>query len=108
MEKLNEADVLVNPRNMDLPENANNFPSKIMEYMATGKPIISTRFPGNERFEKHVLFSESTAEDLERKMDIILSYHNEEYKNCYLKNREYAKNFLWKEQVKKFMDLVRE
>lgn len=46
LRNLQQADVLVNPRNMNLPENENNFPSKIMEYLATGKPIISTRFPG--------------------------------------------------------------
>lgn len=50
MEVLKSADVLLNPRCMSLPENQNNFPSKFMEYLGTGRPIISTRFAGWENF----------------------------------------------------------
>ena len=34
--------VLVNPRPPSLPEHRYNFPSKILEYLATGRPVIST------------------------------------------------------------------
>jgi len=39
---LQRAAVLVNPRPSRLLENRYNFPSKLMEYMAAGRPIIST------------------------------------------------------------------
>ncbi len=50
LEVIKGADILINPRNMNLPENRNNFPSKILEYLCSGKPVISTRFIGHEKF----------------------------------------------------------
>ncbi|MFM7290288.1 MAG: glycosyltransferase [Planctomycetia bacterium] len=41
-ELLQQAAVLVNPRPSRLIENRYNFPSKLMEYLAAGRPIIST------------------------------------------------------------------
>lgn len=41
-ELLQRAAVLVNPRPSRLIENRYNFPSKLMEYLAAGRPIIST------------------------------------------------------------------
>ena len=41
-EMLQRAAVLVNPRPSRLLENRYNFPSKLMEYLAAGRPIIST------------------------------------------------------------------
>ena len=34
--------VLINPRPASLPEHRYNFPSKILEYLAVGRPVIST------------------------------------------------------------------
>lgn len=39
---LQQAAVLVNPRPSRLLENRYNFPSKLMEYLAAGRPILST------------------------------------------------------------------
>lgn len=36
------ATVLVNPRPISLPEHQYNFPSKLIQYMATGRPVITT------------------------------------------------------------------
>jgi glycosyltransferase involved in cell wall biosynthesis len=36
------AAVLVNPRLSDQPENRYNFPSKLIDYLATGRPVITT------------------------------------------------------------------
>ena len=58
------ADIVVNPRNMALPENKNNFPSKVMEYLASGNIVISTRFAGWEDFAPYILFVETSVEAL--------------------------------------------
>jgi glycosyltransferase involved in cell wall biosynthesis len=36
----------VNPRPPSIAENAHNFPSKVLEYLSYGKPVVSTWTPG--------------------------------------------------------------
>lgn len=45
-EALMEADVLLNPRSTDHPENDNNFPSKLYYYATFPIPIVSSKTPG--------------------------------------------------------------
>jgi glycosyltransferase involved in cell wall biosynthesis len=40
------ADILVNPRPARVAGNEMNFPSKLMEYLSYGLPVVSTRTPG--------------------------------------------------------------
>lgn len=98
---LRQADVLVNPRNMNLPENQNNFPSKIMEYLTTGKPIISTRFPGWERYNEYICFCESNVEGIQTALQTVNASRNREKEQ-----RKFAAEFLWTNQVKKIQDLL--
>ncbi|WP_422739385.1 glycosyltransferase [Micromonospora sp. WMMD729] len=44
--RLSRARVLVNPRPVDQDFVRWSFPSKIIEYLATGVPVVSTRLPG--------------------------------------------------------------
>lgn len=44
-----DADVLVSARWPDLHYAPYTFPSKLLEYLATGKPVVSTRLPGIPR-----------------------------------------------------------
>ena len=93
---LKQADVLVNPRNMNLPENQNNFPSKIMEYLATGKPIISTRFPGWEKYNRYIAFCDSTEDGLQTALEAAnIGQHQVKLQ------RKFAADFLWSNQVQK-------
>jgi len=39
---LHRAGILLNPRLGSLPENRYNFPSKLLEYLASGRPVVST------------------------------------------------------------------
>ena len=98
IEELKHTDALINPRNMKLPENQNNFPSKVMDYLATGKPIISTKFAGWKNFEENISFIDSTAEAISNalKVDNVRksSVHN---------NRARAKDFLWSRQIEKII-----
>ncbi len=44
--EMDAADFLLNPRDPEWPGSAYSFPSKLFEYLRTGKPIISTRLGG--------------------------------------------------------------
>lgn len=46
VQKMKQATVLVNPRSSATPHIKYSFPSKLLEYMLTGKPVISTALPG--------------------------------------------------------------
>lgn len=45
-EVCSEAELFVNPRPSRFPENAENFPSKLLEYLSWSRPVISTMTPG--------------------------------------------------------------
>ena len=102
-EVLSNADVLINPRNMELLQNQNNFPSKVLEYLATGREVISTKFPGWERFTDNFRFYEGDAEILEKEINSVLS----DDLNChYATNRSKAENYDWSNQVDKIIGLL--
>lgn len=63
--------VLVNPRPPNLPENRYSFPSKILEYLAVGRPVISTVCADiKEEFGSYLIFiDEGTPEALARKIE---------------------------------------
>ena len=49
--KQRQAKILINPRPLNLPFNAYSFPSKLIEYMASGTPTITSALPSiPERF----------------------------------------------------------
>ena len=101
--QLQEADVLVNPRDMKLPENQNNFPSKIMDYLAAGKVIISTKFAGWEKFEENIVFCESSVDGLRVCTEsMIRNFTNES--EIFRINREKAIQFKWSTQLKRILE----
>jgi len=69
-----QAAILVNPRPPSYQSNRLNFPSKIFEYLATGKPIVSTRTlsfgPG---YDEVLMFAEESADALAAAIDHALS-----------------------------------
>lgn len=103
VEQLQEADILVNPRNMELPENQNNFPSKIMDYLASGKTIISTRFAGWERFQENILFCDCDAQALGICMERAQDMPADEAA-VFRMNRETAGQFEWQTQLKRVLE----
>lgn len=103
---LKQADVLVNPRDMSLPENQNNFPSKILEYLATGKEIISTRFVGAERFERYISFCDSDVCALNNAIRKAAMVVEEQKELRYTQNREFAETYLWSKQVGRIISFI--
>ncbi len=64
-----DADLLINPRRLEEFTNY-SFPSKLLEYMASGTPVMTTRLPNlPDDYEGHVLFADSGPEGLARAID---------------------------------------
>jgi glycosyltransferase involved in cell wall biosynthesis len=66
-------DVLVNPRPR-LPENRNNFPSKVFEYALTGRAILSNQLSGADRIlGPHAYYFDADAyqSSLNRMLDVL-------------------------------------
>lgn len=104
---IGEADLLINPRNMALPENQNNFPSKIMDYLVSGKPILSTAFAGNEYFADCMTICDSSKdgllEGLERFDAQLLEISEEEKMRRRQHNFSIAKSYEWKTLLEKVL-----
>jgi len=57
------ANVFVNPR-PNLYDNANNFPSKLFDYLAYEKPIVSSKTPGiSEKYNEVLIFADQSDPD---------------------------------------------
>ena len=103
---LNKANVLINPRNMNLPQNQNNFPSKILEYLATGKVIISTKFANYQDFEENIFFCEVNPISIANEIKSVVKNYDNIYKNQYLINKKEAHKYDWNIQSRKIEQLI--
>lgn len=96
---LNEADLLVNPRNMNLLQNQNNFPSKVLEYIASGRPCLSTRFCGWRDYTDNIFFCDSDALDMYEKIMDIMQLNASQIMSIYSNNRKFAQTKTWEKQI---------
>lgn len=103
LKELKNSHILVNPRNMKLPENQNNFPSKIMEYLAAGRVIVSTKYAGWKKFDKTAYFCDSEINDLAEKIERAVLDYDTVYQAVFSGNRERAKEFDWSLQTEKIL-----
>ena len=103
VKQLQGADILINPRNMDLPENQNNFPSKIMDYLASGNRIISTRFAGWEKFQENIIFCDCDAKSLTECMMHAADSKADEAA-VFRANRKTAAQFEWGAQLERVLE----
>ena len=88
---------------MNLEENAHNFPSKVLEYIATGRCILSTKFIGFEDYSDMIVFSESTVDGMYAEMKNLITFVRDHPDYYYDKNRTYAESIDWSNQAKKFL-----
>ena len=79
VEKEQEATLLVNPRPTHEEYVKYSFPSKTMEYMASGTPVLTTRLPGMPReYAPHVFFiEEESADGVARALEQVFSLSDE-------------------------------
>lgn len=103
---LDEVDIVVNPRNMNLPENQNNFPSKIMEYLASGNIVVSTQFPGWEAFAPHILFCETSTEGLCQGL-LQAFRHRKNGEQIFDQNRDFVQQYDWGSQTQRLISFLR-
>lgn len=80
VQKEMEATLLVNPRPTHEEFVKYSFPSKTMEYMASGTPVLTTVLPGMPKdYYPHVfLLEQETAEGIADKLTEVLSLSDEE------------------------------
>ena len=102
-EVLKNSHILINPRNMNMKQNMNNFPSKILEYIATGRHIISTRFFGYETYIGYIIFVDSRPEALRDALIKTAIDTRIDQISTYRKNRAFAASLDWNNMVEKFL-----
>ena len=80
VEKEQEATLLVNPRPTDEEYVKYSFPSKTMEYMASGTPVLTTVLPGmpKEYYPYLFLLEDETAEGIAQALPELLTKSDEE------------------------------
>ena len=106
-EILDSSDIVVNPRNMNLPENKNNFPSKVMEYLASGKIVLSTRFTGWEDFKDHILFVDTSADALCVGLGEAFEMRGQGSR-IFDENRAFAVRYDWRTQTERLLTFLKE
>lgn len=94
VEEQHKATLLVNPRPSTEAFTEYSFPSKNMEYMASGTPLVTTCLPGiPEEYNKYVyIFEEETIEGFERTFNHILSLSEKSLTEKGLEAREFVLN----------------
>ncbi|MEW6088393.1 MAG: glycosyltransferase family 4 protein [bacterium] len=92
-----QASVLVNPRPSRVPGNNMNFPSKILEYLSYGKPVISTWTSGLSPEYRDVLevLKEETEDCLAKTIENVLHWPD----NRIGQNSMKIKDFLLKKKT---------
>ena len=90
-EKEQQATLLINPRPTHEEFVKYSFPSKTMEYMASGTPALTTRIPGIPKdYEPHLYFiDEETTEGVASALREALSHTDEELFSKGLAAREF-------------------
>lgn len=109
VDKEMEATLLVNPRPTDEPYVKYSFPSKTMEYMSTGTPVLTTVLPGMpQEYHPYVyLLEDESADGIAAKLQQVLAQSDEVLFQKGMKARNFileCKNNVL--QAKKILDML--
>ena len=98
MEFQRAADILINPRSAEGKFTKYSFPSKTIEYMLAGKPVIAYKLPGiPDEYDDYLLYIECKENGL---ADCIKKYGNTDIKELEIIGK---KNQLFAEQNKNYI-----
>lgn len=103
-ELLENAHIFLSPRNMHFEQNTANFPSKVLEYLAAGRYVVSTKFMGYEVYRDYFIFTESDAKSFGCGMKQAIEQVRQDCKAHYVLNRDYARKLDWSVRVADFLD----
>jgi glycosyltransferase involved in cell wall biosynthesis len=94
-ELLHKATVLINPRPSQQSATQFIFPSKIIHYMSSGRPVISTRLPGipEEYFPHLFILDQETPEDLAGLLMRISRMNRQDLDNFGADGRTFIMNY---------------
>ena len=102
------AAVFVNPRPASVEGGSMNFPSKLLHYLAYGKPVVSTLTPGvSDEYRRVVI--EVPAEDeaaLARALEQALGLTREERDAYWQRIRAFASARTWDAHAKRLLDWI--
>ncbi len=104
-----KVDVLANPRPTDSDVSKYTFPSKLIEYMLSGTPVITTRLNGiTEDYHPYLyFFDEETPEAFAQKITEVLGLDEEERRKKGIAAMEYViKNKNWDVQCRKIVEFI--
>jgi glycosyltransferase involved in cell wall biosynthesis len=84
--------LLINPRPTNEEYTKYSFPSKNMEYMASGTPILTTKLPGmpEEYYEFIYLLEDESVEGIKNTLENILSKNRKELHERGLKSKDFV------------------
>lgn len=106
-----KATLLINPRPTIEEFTKYSFPSKNMEYMVSGTPIITTKLPGmpTDYYPYIYMIENETVEGVYHALETALSKTNEELLNFGLASKKFVINFKNnKKQAERILNLIKE
>jgi glycosyltransferase involved in cell wall biosynthesis len=92
VKRLEEALVLINPRPTTEEFTKFSFPSKNMEYMVSGTPLLTTKLPGMpvEYNEYVYLFEDESITGISKTLNFLLSKKDEELRSFGNKAKQFV------------------
>lgn len=111
MNMLSKASILINPRLSRYPENRYNFPSKLLEYLASGTPVITTPTGDVEDDYRNIVFMlrSETSLCLAELIKEVLSMPSEKLRDFGAEAREFVlKNVTWESQAGRIFKFIEE
>ncbi|MNT02209.1 putative glycosyl transferase [compost metagenome] len=110
VEQLGKAAILINPRPTTEEFTKFSFPSKNMEYMASGIPLLTTKLPGmpSEYNDYVYFFEDESVEGMRNTLNTLLSKPKEELKGMGDKGKNFVLNHKSNAiQAKKILDFLK-
>ena len=108
VERMNKADIFVNPRPSNIPGNERNFPSKLLEYLGYLKPIVSTMTPGVSPDYRDLLFvpRDESEKAFMFTMNHVLSLDSDLLTLNSARIKSFANQRTWTQAAERLMDWI--